>query len=63
MSKNKNTLALASVFLVEHLKNNAPLIVDEIRRWRYLLRDDYIEHQHREEHEQRLLHPFRSYFL
>jgi hypothetical protein len=32
--------------MVEHLENNAPLIFDEIKRWRYLLWDDYLEYSY-----------------
>jgi hypothetical protein len=31
--------------MVELLEKSSPLIVDEVRRWRYLLLDEYIEHQ------------------
>lgn len=31
--------------MVEHLENNIPLIEAEIRRWRYLLWDDWVENQ------------------
>jgi hypothetical protein len=31
--------------MVEHLENSAPLIFDEIQRWRYLLWEEWIEYQ------------------
>jgi hypothetical protein len=42
---------------VEHLENNAPLIFDEIKRWRYLLWDEYIEYKRDEEHRKKILVP------
>jgi hypothetical protein len=35
---------------VEHFEKSLLLIFDEIRRWRYLLWDDYIEFKREEEH-------------
>jgi len=55
---NKKALENASnALLVEHLENNAPLIFDEIRRWRYLLWDDYIEYKREQERSEKLLIP------
>jgi hypothetical protein len=34
---------------VEHLEKSSPLIFEEIRRWRYLLWDDYIEFKREKE--------------
>jgi hypothetical protein len=42
---------------VEHLENNAPLIFEEIRRWQYLLWDDYIEYKREQERSKKLLVP------
>lgn len=36
--------------MVEHLENSSPLIIEEIRRWRDLLWDDYLDHKYREKH-------------
>lgn len=35
--------------LVEHLEKSSPLIIEEIRRWRDLIWDDYLEHKYRTE--------------
>jgi hypothetical protein len=37
-----------NALLVEHLKNNSHLIFDEIRRWRNLLWDDYLDYKYRQ---------------
>jgi len=34
--------------MVEHLEKSSPLIIEEVRRWRDLLGDDYLDHKHRE---------------
>ncbi len=34
--------------MVEHLENNAPLIVAELERWRDLLWEDYLEYKQEE---------------
>jgi hypothetical protein len=33
--------------MVEHLEKSSPLIVDEVRRWRDLLWDDYQDYKYR----------------
>lgn len=43
--------------MVEHLKNNAPQIIAEIRRWRFILWDDYTEEKQRKERERILVSP------
>jgi hypothetical protein len=43
------------MLMVEHPENSSPLIVEEIRRWRYLLWDDWVEYQ-REEEQRKKLH-------
>jgi len=43
--------------MVEHLENSSPLIFDEIRRWRYLLWDDWIEYQREVERAKRVVAP------
>ncbi len=35
--------------MVDHLENSAPLIFEEIRRWRNIIWDDYLEHKYRKE--------------
>ena len=45
--RHKKTPAIADAFLVEHLEKSSPLIVEEIRRWRDLIWDDYLEHKYR----------------
>jgi hypothetical protein len=45
----KKTPAKADAFLVEHLQKSSPLIFEEIRRWRYLIWDDYVEYRRQEE--------------
>lgn len=34
--------------MVEHLENSSPLIIEEVRRWRDLLWDDYLDYKYRE---------------
>jgi len=41
--------------MVEHLQKSSPLIFDEIRRWRYLLWDDYIDYTFRREQSQEIV--------
>jgi len=45
------------MLLVEHLEKSAPLIFDEIRRWRYLLWDEYIEFKNRNKSYKEILIP------
>lgn len=47
-TKEKAPSCDETLSLVEHLKNNAPLIVVEIRRWRYLLWDDYLDYKYQQ---------------
>jgi hypothetical protein len=35
--------------MVEHLEKSSPLLFEEIRRWRYLLGDDYIDYKRQAE--------------
>lgn len=34
--------------MVEHLENSSPLIIEEVRRWRDLLWDDYLDCEYHE---------------
>ena len=43
------------IMVVEHLQKSSPLIFDEIRRWRYLLWDDYIDYTFRREQSQEIV--------
>lgn len=43
--------------MVEHLENSAPLIVEEIQRWRYLLWDDWVEFKQEKERAKGLVVP------
>jgi hypothetical protein len=38
---------VSDAHLVEHLENSSPLIFDEVRRWRDLLWDDYLDYKYR----------------
>lgn len=37
------------VFVVEHLEKSSPLIIEEVRRWRDLLWDDYLDYKYKKE--------------
>lgn len=37
------------MLMVEHLQKSSPLIADEIRRWGYLLWDEWVEYQREED--------------
>jgi hypothetical protein len=41
-------LTEVKVLMVEHLENSSPLIIEEVRRWRDLLWDDYLDYKYRE---------------
>jgi hypothetical protein len=36
------------MLMAEHLENSSPLIIEEVRRWRDLLWDDYLDYKYRE---------------
>jgi hypothetical protein len=42
---------------VEHFENNSPLLFEEIKRWRYLLWEDYTEFKREEERRKKLVVP------
>ncbi|MBP9852853.1 hypothetical protein KBC77_02575 [Candidatus Saccharibacteria bacterium] len=42
------TLSGKTFSLVEHLEKSSPLIIEEVRRWRDLLWDDYLDYKYRE---------------
>jgi len=43
--------------LVEHLENSSPLIVEEVRRWRDLLWDEYLDYKYREKRTPEVYNP------
>jgi len=45
------------MLMVEHLENNSHLIFEEIRRWRYLLWDEWLEYKQEMEYQKRRLSP------
>lgn len=45
---NKKARVKIRAFLEEHLENSSPLIIEEVHRWRDLLRDDYLDYKYRE---------------
>jgi hypothetical protein len=45
------------MLMVEHLENNSHLIFEEIRRWRYLLWDEWIEYKSEVEYQKRRVSP------
>lgn len=57
MSLNKKAPAFADAFLVEHLEKSSPLIVEEVRRWRELLWDDWINYKRGKERNKMLAIP------
>lgn len=58
LGTNKKALSnVDNAHLVEHLEKSTPLIFEEIRRWRYLLWDDYIEYKHEQEQRKKLVVP------
>ena len=50
----KSTRLITDAFLVDHIEKNSPLIEEEVRRWRYLLWDDYTEYQQEKDRVKRL---------
>jgi hypothetical protein len=51
LKTNIKTPSQDEVFiLVEHLENSSPLIIEEVRRWRDLLWDDYLDYKYHEKH-------------
>ena len=45
------------MLMVEHFENNSHLIFEEIRRWRYLLWDEWIEYKQEVEYQKKRLCP------
>jgi hypothetical protein len=57
LKATKKAPVITDAFLVEHLEKSSPLIEEEIRRWRYLLWVDWVEHQRVEERRKKLVVP------
>lgn len=55
----KKAPEFSDAFLVEYLRNSSPLIGAEIRRWRYILWDDYIEYEQDKKRLKLLRYPLR----
>ncbi len=47
------------MLMVEHLQKSSPLIEAEIRRWLYLLWDDWVEYKHEQERRKIVVVPWR----
>jgi hypothetical protein len=56
-AQTKKPHANGEDLLVEHLEKSSPLIFEEIKRWRYLLRDEYIEFKRAKERRKKLVAP------
>jgi hypothetical protein len=46
--KNDDPKVVENRNMVEHLENSSPLIVEEVRHWRDLLWDDWLDYQQKE---------------
>lgn len=55
--KTKKAPANVDAFLVEHLENSSPLIIDEVHRWHDLLWDDYLDYKYREKRSSEVYNP------
>ena len=45
---------------MEHLENSSPLIIEEVRRWRDLLWDDYLDYKYHQIQQSEVHNPIQD---